>query len=608
MSSDLRASKTDKRFGIFKDDRIHMEHLLAILLYCDNSKLCESFRESFRKMHYDDTKEIVIQRHIDNYYWFGRFLFAAIEFWGAAPRTTDTKKFYHGTSCKFLFDTFSAVFETPTSTTWDKIIATNFCRGSGVVLHLAPKFKDDLNPSKFLNVSDISHFPHEKERLFAGMTVLAIINITESGGKDCSKYMKCMLYFERIIEQNIHNKDFYNYGVITEDTKEKWMDRQQRYLLPLIRSKMDNIQKKIPQYVFDLFANFCDKQTAFIDLSCIQYEKQFMCDALQNILFDERQMIHHDNIKKIFSNITQYKNDHGYWVDLAAYESKACIEFNWPNEVKSKKDCGTREMLYLLQLALERVRKRTNERNKYFESINRKDRYIAHLDAPQIITNFLDWHGEDNKTNKFDGELVTKSSDSHLVEEVIAKIGRVPLGVAIRICIKLKGTTVDYNKWTASHADRLKKIKTRGYDRMYKDRKKLEECTVDEVITLLTFVNEDTEQKGDGDVVQGIFATVEHANNQYVANGRKSGPLFNEPDWKDKIVNFFRDNNLDGKKFVESEIKEVTSEIRNYIVPLTEDTRRRNLKLTGGVKGVLGKLRACDAGLILETAHAQQNK
>eukprot|EP01083_Nonionella_stella_P181568 650810_1 len=591
MPSDLRASKTDKRFGIFKDDRIHMEHLLAILLYCDNSKLCESFRESFRKMHYDDTKEIVIQRHIDNYYWFGRFLFAAIEFWGAAPRTTDTKKFYHGTSCKFLFDTFSAVFETPTSTTWDKIIATNFCRGSGVVLHLAPKFKDDLNPSKFLNVSDISHFPHEKERLFAGMTVLAIINITESGGKDCSKYMKCMLYFERIIEQNIHNKDFYNYGVITEDTKEKWMDRQQRYLLPLIRSKMDNIQKKIPQYVFDLFGNFCDKQTAFIDLSCIQYEKQFMCDALQNILFDERQMIHHDNIKKIFPNVTQYKNHHGYWVDLAAYatdpvyypgedidkqgeeeieeepaeekteedtqmnrdfrpwpgngrdlyESKDCIEFKWPKEVKTKKDCGTREMLFLLQLALERVRKRTNQRNKYFESINRKDRYIAHLDAPQIITNFLDWHGEDKTNNKFDGELVTKSSDSHLVEEVIAKIGRVPLGMAIRIWMKLKETTVERDY-------RLKKIKTRGYDRMYKDRKKLEECTDDEVITLLTFVNEDTEQKGDGDVVQGIFATVEHANNQYVANGRKSGPLFNEPDWKDKIVNFFRDNNLDGKK------------------------------------------------------------
>eukprot|EP01083_Nonionella_stella_P088682 247318_1 len=288
MSIDIRASKTDKRFGIFKNDKIHIQHLLAILLYCDNSRLCESFRESFRKMHYDDTTEIIIQRHIDNYYWFGRFLFAAIEFWGAAPRITDTKKFYHGTSCKFLFDTFSAVFETPTSTTWDKIIASNFCKGSGVVLELAPKFKGDLNPSKFLNVSNISHFSNEKERLFAGMTVLAIVNIhykvrqkTKNKSmvnvwQECSEYMKSMLYFERIIEQNIHNKDFYNYGVITAETIEEWVDRQRIYLVPLIQAKVTNTQKKISQYIFDLFVHFCDKQTTFIDLSCIQYERQFM--------------------------------------------------------------------------------------------------------------------------------------------------------------------------------------------------------------------------------------------------------------------------------------------------------------------------------------------
>eukprot|EP01083_Nonionella_stella_P069887 186577_1 len=90
----------------------------------------------------------------------------------------------------------------------------------------------------------------------------------------------------------------------------------------------------------------------------------------------------------------------------------------------------------------------------------------------------------------------------------------------------------------------------------------------------------------------GIFDMVERSNAEKVANGKKSGPLFIEPDWKHRIVKYFRDNNLDGKTIVESELKAVTSEILGIF--------GGNKKLAGGIKGTLGKLKACNAHNILE--------
>eukprot|EP01084_Bolivina_argentea_P275762 470379_1 len=51
----LKASKTDEKYGVYKDEKIHIEHVIAILLYCNYSDLCKTFRESFRKLNCDDT-------------------------------------------------------------------------------------------------------------------------------------------------------------------------------------------------------------------------------------------------------------------------------------------------------------------------------------------------------------------------------------------------------------------------------------------------------------------------------------------------------------------------------------------------------------------------
>eukprot|EP01084_Bolivina_argentea_P157527 274498_1 len=118
------------------------------------------------------------------------------------------------------------------------------------------------------------------------------------------------------------------------------------------------------------------------------------------------------------------------------------IEFKWNKEMKTKKQCDTQHMLYLLQLALNLVRLRTIERNKYFKSIGRTDRFINQLDNPQIITNFLDWHNKDKENNGFDGELIDKSEKLFMINKMISEIGDTKKGPATKIYTKLKKDVV----------------------------------------------------------------------------------------------------------------------------------------------------------------------
>ena len=157
-----RACKTSEAHGIKKDDMIYVEHILCIKLYCNHSSLCTAFRSSYRKLVEEDTKDSIRARHTRNYYWLGRHLNTALEFWGETESKND--RFYHCLQHRFLFDTFSHVFEIPISTT-GKISVTqafNDC-GNGITLELSQDYA--TGSSHYLDVSTLSEFPSEREYL-----------------------------------------------------------------------------------------------------------------------------------------------------------------------------------------------------------------------------------------------------------------------------------------------------------------------------------------------------------------------------------------------------------------------------------------------------------
>ena len=162
---------------------------------------------------------------------------------------------------------------------------------------------------------------------FAGDTVLAITNLLVPGSENQDKreYVKCFLYWERILEQTVDSRPKYIYGVITQKSKDKWMERQRKYLVPLIQRKMKVYEgqqqtvDKIPQYIEQLFNYFCDrKRTA--NLSCIRTEIEFIDQSLKDILFmetdekggvNEYDVVDVDTLRVILPNLVNYINENG---------------------------------------------------------------------------------------------------------------------------------------------------------------------------------------------------------------------------------------------------------------------------------------------------------
>eukprot|EP01084_Bolivina_argentea_P279412 477680_1 len=341
-----KASRTNKKYGIIQNQPIQIEHILCIKVYCNYSKLCFKFRESYRKKNAKETNESIISHHCANFYWFARFLTIAIDFFGYTP--DPERKFYHGLSNKFVFNRFAAIFETPTSTTLDRLSASNFATDAGIILELSVKYKKAISFSKCLNVAELSDHTREKELLFAGMTVLAITNIfnpNDNGWNGYPKYMQALLYFERITEQNIHQKQYYNHGVVTDKNKEKWKKTQDEYLIPMLKYQQKRNEYKtnrteeemkidtdIPSYICSLIEHYFDSKK-IIDLSCIQDEIKYMTPTLIDIFFENigntekpKYEINAEHIMLIFPSLTQYKHYSGYWVNVKV-ELKAKKEY-----------------------------------------------------------------------------------------------------------------------------------------------------------------------------------------------------------------------------------------------------------------------------------------
>ena len=162
------------------------------------------------------------------------------------------------------------------------------------------------------------------------------------------------------------------------------------------------------------------------------------------------------------------------------------IEFKWNKEFTEIYQCDTIHMLYLLQCACELHRQRVNKRNRYFMSISRPDRYLFHVDTPQIITNLIEWHNMDNEKNVFTGEMLQTQNELLIINGLISDIGGIKKGPATRIFANLtKNVIIEYDKWTSANSKL--RLETWGLTKMYEEETVLEECTVEQIVTLFEY-------------------------------------------------------------------------------------------------------------------------
>jgi len=154
---------------------LSVEHIMAIMIYCDWSDLCSQFSATFRRSSNDETMDCIKDRH-RNFYWFGRYLKECVECFGIDH---DQKRIrpYHGISRMM---NFQSVFNTkgmrkgwkiPTSTTKQYTVAQQFTVSDGIILQL------NINPTRILSHPWISRDEDGQERLIVGSR-LRICEIT----------------------------------------------------------------------------------------------------------------------------------------------------------------------------------------------------------------------------------------------------------------------------------------------------------------------------------------------------------------------------------------------------------------------------------------------
>jgi len=140
---------------------ISIEHVLALIMYSQCTKLCTTFRETYRRLK-DETTEQLMLRH-SLFANMGRLLYEAFTFYGDTDAKVST--LYHGMNTELVFTTLQWYCQVPTSTTVDQVVATSFGDG-GIVMKLENGSAD--RNIKTIDMSLFTCFDNECEHFIFG--------------------------------------------------------------------------------------------------------------------------------------------------------------------------------------------------------------------------------------------------------------------------------------------------------------------------------------------------------------------------------------------------------------------------------------------------------
>merc|ERR550525_1422194 len=150
------------KFGVPKNYRVTLNHLLALLLYTDSSKFCTALSETFRAIKTGETIEEMNSRN-SKYYWTSMYLREMVFCFGDYARN-EKRPYFTGLSYQLHIPQFKIGLIGPTSTSMAKEIAVNFAGERGMLIILKGGY------SKCFDASWLSAYPEEEERIFCGST------------------------------------------------------------------------------------------------------------------------------------------------------------------------------------------------------------------------------------------------------------------------------------------------------------------------------------------------------------------------------------------------------------------------------------------------------
>ena len=127
----------------------------------------------------------------------------------------------------------------------------------------------------------------------------------------------------------------------------------------------------------------------------------------------------------------------------------------------------------------------------------------------------------------------------------------------------------------------------------------LEDCTVKDIVTLLTF-----ERISSNGVVNGVFAQFESLN------GEDNDCLSAVMEWKEKMVEWVRNEGVDGKELAESDVHDMSLELANIVLPdEVTGSKRKTLKraLRGQFHSILNLCKNMDIFQFFEAVNLEND-
>ena len=164
------------KYGISKADAVKLEHIISLILYTDYSAYCTEFSSTFRKIYSAESFESVKHRNA-RFWWQSKLFREMVECYGIIAddwgmkdgRKGETGPFYSGLGAVLAVPEFAIRLCSPTSTSKQVAVSLSFATRAGMILQLNNDTKDASRGVPFFNVSWISRFPDEDERVFAGL-------------------------------------------------------------------------------------------------------------------------------------------------------------------------------------------------------------------------------------------------------------------------------------------------------------------------------------------------------------------------------------------------------------------------------------------------------
>lgn len=157
-------------YGITEGMPITIHHIISLILYCDFSVFCTNFGRTFRALSFTETMQDVKKRN-SAFWWQSKYMREAVEIYGydANIRKREKGPFYTGIQAELCIPQFAIRLNAPTSTSKQIAVSVKFAKVKGMIIELNNTGHRIAAYLPFLDVSWLSRFPDEDERVFIGM-------------------------------------------------------------------------------------------------------------------------------------------------------------------------------------------------------------------------------------------------------------------------------------------------------------------------------------------------------------------------------------------------------------------------------------------------------